>query len=96
MQGQLHDLAAGLRDTDARQATGLETVRKEAYKEFACTVSQRIDTSRGIAVEQADARHAAQLAALQDQTGTLSQSLTERTRQRLQGVEEFTRKTFPP
>lgn len=76
VQGQLQELSAGLKETDARQAAGVEALRKEA-QEFSAAVSQQIESSTA-SLRESDSRLASDLGALQAQTASLSQSLSER------------------
>jgi chromosome segregation ATPase len=79
VEEQLHQLtvaAGGLRETDARQASDLEALRRET-KAFSSSVSQRIEVSVA-ALQERDARQAADLAALQNETKVLSQSVSDR------------------
>src|SRR5436853_4345978 len=79
MQDRLQQLTvagAGLQESDARQASELETLRTETTA-FSSSVSQRIDTTVA-ALQESDARQAADLAVLQNETRTLSQSVAER------------------
>ena len=76
VQDRLHELSVGIKETDERQAAGVEAVRREA-QEFSTSVSQRIESSAA-SLRESDARLAGDLGALQTQTASLSQSLSER------------------
>jgi chromosome segregation ATPase len=76
VQGQLQELSAGLKETDARHTAGVEALRKEA-QETSAAVSQRIESAT-TSLRESDARLAAELGALQSQTASSSQALAER------------------
>ena len=79
VQDQLQQLAlsgAGLRETDARHAVELETVRAQTL-EFSTALSQRIDVSN-TSLKEADARHISDLEALRTETRAASTSVSER------------------
>src|ERR1019366_10157322 len=78
-QDQLQQLtvaAAGLRETDARQAAELEALRTEA-REFSACVSQRIDISTA-SLQESDARQGSELEALRTETRASSSSVSQR------------------
>jgi chromosome segregation ATPase len=76
VQGQVHELSAGLKDTDARQTASTEALRKEA-QEFSASVTQRIESSTTV-LRESDARLAADIGALKSETASSSQALAER------------------
>jgi chromosome segregation ATPase len=78
-QDQLQQLtvaAAGLRETDARQAAELEALRTEA-REFSASVSQRIDISTA-SLQESDARQGSELEGLRTETRAFSSSVSQR------------------
>jgi chromosome segregation ATPase len=76
IEGQLQELQAGLKETDAREASDVEALRTEA-QELPVWLSQRIEASAA-SLQEADSRQAADLDALRNETRTFSQSATER------------------
>jgi hypothetical protein len=73
---QLDAAGADLRGSNARQESGLETLRSEA-RDFSTAVSARFDATIA-ALQESDARHAADLAALRGDTEASFQSVAER------------------
>jgi chromosome segregation ATPase len=79
VQDQLNLLTAegvALRETDARQAAGLDALGAEAHK-LSESVLQKIDVSTA-SLQESDARQASELEALRTETGALSSSISQR------------------
>jgi hypothetical protein len=79
VQDQLQQLTAAdasLRETDARLAAGLDTLRAEA-REFSSFVEQQIDTGTA-SLRESDARQWSELETLRTETKAFSSSVSER------------------